>query len=197
MAEGPTWYSFQCSSFLLLRAFLEVLPNFPLCLKHNHINHINLAAKEGTKAQKVQTLASRLTLDVLLLKTNERIDICGNSQSPLPCFLFYVDIEKHGVWISKRNLKKGIWPWILSIFLEDSKSMTLCSFSSWVLQGPRPRISEQKWKSWEAWVAQWFSICLWLRSWSWGPVIKSCTRLPRGSMLLSLPMSLPLCVSHE
>ena len=33
----------------------------------------------------------------------------------------------------------------------------------------------------------------------WGGVseITSCIRLPAGSWLLPLPMSLPLCVSHE
>ena len=48
-------------------------------------------------------------------------------------------------------------------------------------------------------MAQWLSICLWFRLWSWGPGIKSCNRLPAGSLLLLLPVSLPLslCVSHE
>ena len=42
-------------------------------------------------------------------------------------------------------------------------------------------------------------LCLWLRVWSWGPGIKSCIRLPAWSLLLLLPVSLPLslCVSHE
>ena len=45
-----------------------------------------------------------------------------------------------------------------------------------------------------AWVAQWLSVCLGLR-WSWGPGIKAPgIRLPGGSLLLSLPVSLPLSV---
>ena len=46
--------------------------------------------------------------------------------------------------------------------------------------------------SWGPWVAQWLSICLWLRSWSWGPGMESHIRVPSGSLLLPLPVSLPL-----
>ena len=46
----------------------------------------------------------------------------------------------------------------------------------------------------DAWVAQWLSICLWLRSWAWGPGIQSHIRFPKGSLLLPLPTSLPLSV---
>ena len=42
------------------------------------------------------------------------------------------------------------------------------------------------------WVAQWLSGCLWLRSGSQGPGIESCIRLSAASLLLPLPMSLPL-----
>ena len=45
------------------------------------------------------------------------------------------------------------------------------------------------------WVAQWLSVCLWLRWWSWGPGIKSHIGLPIRTLLFSLPMSLPLSVS--
>ena len=47
--------------------------------------------------------------------------------------------------------------------------------------------------------AQWLSVYLWLRLWSRGPGIKSHIELPTGSLLLPLPVSLPLslCVSHE
>ena len=45
------------------------------------------------------------------------------------------------------------------------------------------------------WFSGWgLSICLQLRAWSWGPGIKSRIRLPAGSLLLPLPMSLPLSV---
>ena len=47
----------------------------------------------------------------------------------------------------------------------------------------------------DTWVAQWLSICLWLRSWSGGPGIKFLTGLPAGSLPVSLPVSLPLSVS--
>ena len=44
------------------------------------------------------------------------------------------------------------------------------------------------------WLNDWGSVCLWLRSWSWGPRIKSHIKLPTGSLLLPLPVSLPLSV---
>ena len=52
---------------------------------------------------------------------------------------------------------------------------------------------------WNAWVAQWLSVCLWLRAWSQGPGIESHIRLPTWSLLLPLLMSLPLSFSvfHE
>ena len=46
--------------------------------------------------------------------------------------------------------------------------------------------------SWSTWVAQWLSVCLWFRVWSQGPGIESHTGLPRGSLLLPLPVSLLL-----
>ena len=47
----------------------------------------------------------------------------------------------------------------------------------------------------DPWVAQWFSICLWPRAWSWSPRIKSHIGLPTRSLLLPLPVSLPLSMS--
>ena len=44
--------------------------------------------------------------------------------------------------------------------------------------------------TWGTWVAQWLSICLWLRSWFRGPRTKSRTGFPTGSLVLPLPMSL-------
>ena len=50
--------------------------------------------------------------------------------------------------------------------------------------------------SWDAWVAQWLGVCLWLRAWSWSPRIESHIRLPVKSLLLPLPVSLlSLCLS--
>ena len=43
-----------------------------------------------------------------------------------------------------------------------------------------------------AWVAQWLSICLRLRVRSRGPEIESTSGSPTGSLLLPLPMSLPV-----
>ena len=47
----------------------------------------------------------------------------------------------------------------------------------------------------DTWVAQWLSICLWLRFWSRGPGIEYRIRLPAWSLLLPLPVSLPLSMS--
>ena len=44
------------------------------------------------------------------------------------------------------------------------------------------------------WVAQRFSTCLRPREWSWSPGIEFRVRLPAWSLLLPLPVSLPLCV---
>ena len=54
-------------------------------------------------------------------------------------------------------------------------------------------------RDWNAWVAQWLSIYLQVRSWPRSPGIESHIGLPVRSLLLPLPMSLPLslCVSHE
>ena len=43
-------------------------------------------------------------------------------------------------------------------------------------------------------MAQCLSVCLWFRVWSWGPGIKFRIRVPAGSLLLPLPVSLPLSV---
>ena len=48
---------------------------------------------------------------------------------------------------------------------------------------------------WDAWVAQQLSACLQLRSWSWSPGIESHIDLPAWSLLLPLPVSLPLSLS--
>ena len=53
------------------------------------------------------------------------------------------------------------------------------------------------------WVAQWLSICLWLRSWPQGPGIESCASgFPPGSLRESdfpsaYVSTLSVCVSHE
>ena len=47
----------------------------------------------------------------------------------------------------------------------------------------------------DPWVVQRFSTCLWPRSWSWGPWIKSHLGLPAWSLLLPPPVSQPLSLS--
>ena len=44
-------------------------------------------------------------------------------------------------------------------------------------------------------MAQWFGACLWPRVQSWGPRIESPVGLPAWSLLLPLPVSLPLSLS--
>ena len=52
-------------------------------------------------------------------------------------------------------------------------------------------------EAWDAWVAQWLSICLQLRLWSWVWGLSPRIGLPAGSLLLPLSVSLPLslCLS--
>ena len=54
-------------------------------------------------------------------------------------------------------------------------------------------------KIWDPWVAQRFSTCLWPRSWSWSPRIKSHIGLPahmeQAPPTWSLLLPLPVCVS--
>ena len=47
---------------------------------------------------------------------------------------------------------------------------------------------------WGTWVAQWLSICLWLRVWSEGPETEPHIRLLAVRLLFPLPVSLPLSV---
>ena len=60
-------------------------------------------------------------------------------------------------------------------------------------------LSQESWSFGDPWVVQRFSTCLWPRAWSWSPRIKSRIGLPAWSLLLPLPMSLPLSLSlsHE
>ena len=49
----------------------------------------------------------------------------------------------------------------------------------------------------DAWVAQWLSICVRLRAWSWSPKIESWIGFPVSSLLLPLLVSLSIYISHE
>ena len=48
---------------------------------------------------------------------------------------------------------------------------------------------------WDVWVAQWLSICLLLRAWSWSSRIESHNGLLAWSLLLPLLVSVSLCLS--
>ena len=67
-------------------------------------------------------------------------------------------------------------------------------FLSW---NPSPRLLDKREICTGTWVAQWLSICLRLWVWPRGPGIQSCMRFPAGSLVLPLPVSLPLslCLS--
>ena len=66
------------------------------------------------------------------------------------------------------------------------------------LGGPKGREKTNsfgKKKTRDARVAQWLRASLWLRVWSWSPRIKSHIRVPAWSLLLPLPVSLPLSLN--
>ena len=65
------------------------------------------------------------------------------------------------------------------------------------LQPPPPFFFFKIFIYWEAWVAQWLSICLPPSSWSRGPVVKSHIGHPSWSLLFLLPVSLPLSWIHK
>ena len=69
-----------------------------------------------------------------------------------------------------------------------------CELLNNLCQKPTPPLNLRFDEPGGAFVSRWLSICLQLRSWSWGPGMESCTRLPAGSLLLLLSMSLPLSV---
>ena len=54
---------------------------------------------------------------------------------------------------------------------------------------------QNKQMCWDPWVAQRFSACLWPRARSWRLGIESHVGLPAWSLLLPLPVSLPLSLS--
>ena len=60
------------------------------------------------------------------------------------------------------------------------------------LEFVRQKTGKERIAYWGTGVTQWLSVCLWLRS--WGPGIESHIRLHTGSLLLPLPVSLPLSV---
>ena len=64
-------------------------------------------------------------------------------------------------------------------------------FSILILQSTYPGCQVKKEHKGDDWVAQWLSVCLWLRSWSLGPGMESCIRFPAWSLLLPLPVSMP------
>ena len=65
---------------------------------------------------------------------------------------------------------------------------------SWCFVSLFLHLSNKKGDYWNIRVAQWLSVCLWLKEWSRGPGTESLIGLPTGSLLLPLPMSLSLSV---
>ena len=64
----------------------------------------------------------------------------------------------------------------------------------WPVSSQRPQGSFKSPCDWDTWADPWLSVFLRLRSWSRGPGIESHIRLPAWSLLLPLPVSLPLSV---
>ena len=85
-----------------------------------------------------------------------------------------LSFKKKGGWL-KRNCFK-------------SPDMVLWAYSKW--RNIYSRISARG-----TWVVQWLSVCLQLEAWPRGPGIQYCIRLPTGSRLLPLPVSLLLSLS--
>ena len=83
-----------------------------------------------------------------------------------------VGSKEFGLWLRALKIHGRVWVW--------ERYDLICILRSSV---------------WGTWVAQWLSVCLWLRAWSWGPGIESHIRLSTGSLLLPLPLSLPLSLS--
>ena len=75
---------------------------------------------------------------------------------------------------------------VLSVYY-SSKCQT--KLFSMFLSFPRYPFLNNIW-SWDTRMAQQLSFCLWLRTWSWSPRIKSHIGLPAWSLLLPLPVSL-------
>ena len=72
----------------------------------------------------------------------------------------------------------------------DGQDMAEGQFSGvYALQNPWDHERDAPWGTW---VAQQLSLCLWLRSLSQDPGIESRIGLLAGSLLLPLPVSLPL-----
>ena len=84
-----------------------------------------------------------------------------------------------------------LWTWCFHICMNDSHMNTVTDVR---------KMYYLQLKLWQirdniigvpGWLSGW-AICLWLRAWSWGPGIKPCIGVPAESLLLPLPVSLPL-----
>ena len=95
-------------------------------------------------------------------------------------------------------MNDGLWSFAITCFLLLVVMMMIIMTKVIQSTCSPDLVRSAKNHSWrDTWVAQWLSICLWLRLWSRGPGIESHIRLPTGSLLVPLPMSLPLslCLS--
>ena len=123
-----------------------------------------------------------------------------------PAF-FWVNSFKNSIFISLLTFRYASLHYFLEVFLGFAiHILTFVEYTKYTQQSSHALHSHYihvtnfcfKWSyTRDTWLAQQLSVCLWLRAWSWSPGIKSHIRLPAWSLLLPLPMSLPLslCVS--
>ena len=126
--------------------------------------------------------------------------------------LFLQDVVKFLLILSSILFVLSSWSnWLSSPELMGQSRLTGGSnrepvLSPWLVHRPSQGLSRSAWvsrqldlkpESWDAWVAQGLSICLWSKAWSWSPRTKSHIGLSAWSLLISLPMFLPhsLCLS--
>ena len=117
---------------------------------------------------------------------------CGGISSSALSFRLFPLIEKEKVW--------G-WEIILEFFTLEIQQWGGYQIISYWFQ---MKNSNKHWRvnlSGDAWVAQWLSVCLWLRASSWGLGISPTLGSPQGSCFsLCLCLCLSVCVfiySHE
>ena len=129
--------------------------------------------------------------------------------------LYWVDIIKYkgtgNIGQKKRVLeklwqeKRGLFSWFQENSTNERKLQEVYFTPTWFVPQSsvvsteigNSLLQEKEPQQEDAWVAQWLSICLQLRVWSWGPGMELHIGLPTGSLLLPLPVSLPLslCLS--
>ena len=216
----PTLFFLNCLFLVIWICLGHLAPSskglstIPICLNPNHSSRsLQWGIRHGYSSQWMSCLFVPIVL--FPYTTYDRLDSrpllftapsCGriirhphNLTAPIKCE------QKWHVPHPSRALKV-MWPSHCTFFFAMSGisfergcpsnlgpgEMKICGVHRWSLV----QLSwDWKINVWGTWVAQWLSVCLWLRSWSQGPGIESPSGLPTGSLLLPLPVSLPLCVS--